>query len=99
MGDDVIPGHDPVPENPLKGLLPNLGQEVRGLARQEVKDARQELRSRVSDTENRLLELFGVQRDGKTISGNIGGVGVTRTGSDWSIKVDDLTFARTRSGF
>ena len=98
MGDDVIPGRDLPPENPFKGLLPEFGRDVRGLARQQVRDARQELRSTVDGAENRLLELFGIQRDGKTLSGNMGGIALSRTGSEWSLNVGDFTFSRSRSG-
>lgn len=112
MGDDVIPGRDVTPEGRLKDLIPNFGQdfrdwgkqqlqngrqEFRDWGRQQLQNGRQELRSVVTGAENDLFGVLGLQRDGKTISGNIGGVDITRSGSDWTFKVDDLTVARSRS--
>lgn len=98
MGDDVVPGRDVTPESRLKELFPNVGQEVRGWGQQQLRNGKQELRSAVSGAENDFFGLLGLHKEGKTISGNIAGVDVTKTGSDWTIKVDDFTFARSRSG-
>jgi hypothetical protein len=90
MGDDVVPG--------LKDLIPNLGRDARDWGRQQLQNGRQELRSAAAGAENDLFNLFGLQRDGKTISGNIAGVDVTKTGSDWKVEVDDFSLAKSRSG-
>lgn len=90
----------------ITGVKQDVQQQIQGIKqdiRQQIKDTKQELkqelRTTVHNAETELLGAVGVRREGKTFSGNLGGVDFVYSGSNWSTTVGDFSLARSRTGF